>query len=62
SVVVHSLDHAVAVAADKGMSASGVDKLREVVGRRVSAFRRAMRGDPLTCVEPLKVRFKPGAR
>ncbi|CAM9934087.1 unnamed protein product, partial [Sphacelaria rigidula] len=57
-----ALDHAVQAAADKGMSASGVDKLREVVGRRVNAFRRALRGDPPARVEPLKVRFKPGAR
>ena len=57
-----ALDRAVQAAADNGMSETGVSKLREVVGRHENAFRRALRGDPPARVEPLRVRFKPGAR
>ncbi|CAN0398823.1 unnamed protein product, partial [Scytosiphon promiscuus] len=45
----------------EGLSVSGAGRLREILGRRVNAFRRALRGDPPARVEPMHVQLKPGA-
>ncbi|CAM9536088.1 unnamed protein product, partial [Hapterophycus canaliculatus] len=37
------------------------ERLRGIVGRRFSGFRRALRGDPPARVEPMRVQLKPGA-
>ncbi|CAN0429927.1 unnamed protein product, partial [Scytosiphon promiscuus] len=36
-------------------------RLRDILGRRVNAFRRALRGDPPASVEPMRVQLKPQA-
>ncbi|CAM9682343.1 unnamed protein product, partial [Sphacelaria rigidula] len=55
------LEEAVQVAARNDMSESSVSQLRELVRSSANAFRRALGGDPPARVEPLKVKFKPGA-
>lgn len=58
-----ALDNAVNASADAGLEEQHMQCLRQVVGRRWSAFRRGLRmGDPLARVEPLRVTLKPGAR
>ena len=58
-----ALERAVEASAAIGLDDSSVDCLREIIGRRWNAFRRALRpGDPPARVEPLKVTLKPGAR
>ena len=38
-----------------GLSAYGACRLRDILSRRVDAFRRALRGDPPARVEPMRV-------
>ena len=44
-----------------GLSISKAERLRDILHRRVNAFRRALRGDPPARVEPMRVQLKPGA-
>ncbi|CAM9423666.1 unnamed protein product, partial [Sphacelaria rigidula] len=46
-------------AEQKGLSADGACRLRDILARRVDTFRRALRGDPPGCVEPMRVYLKP---
>ena len=45
-----------------GLSAYGACRLRDILSRRVDAFRRALRGDPPARVEPMRVHLKPQAQ
>ncbi|CAN0174500.1 unnamed protein product, partial [Scytosiphon promiscuus] len=45
-----------------GLSADGACRLRDLLGRRVNASRRALRGNPPARVEPMKVQLKPQAK
>ena len=57
-----ALAKAVETAAARGLSAGGEARLREILDRHWHAFRRGLRGDPSTRVEPLTVTFKPEAK
>ncbi|CAN0360871.1 unnamed protein product, partial [Scytosiphon promiscuus] len=49
-----ALEDSVEEAVQNGLSADGAGRLRDILGRRVNAFRRALRGDPPASVEPMK--------
>ena len=58
-----ALEEAVLASAAAGLDESRVKRLRNVIGRRWSAFRRGLlRGDPPARVEPLRATLKPSAR
>ncbi|CAM9653340.1 unnamed protein product, partial [Scytosiphon promiscuus] len=42
-----------------GLSADGACRLRDIVGRRMNALWRALRGDSPARVEPMSVELKP---
>ena len=54
-----ALEDSVQQAEQSGLSADGTCRLRDILARRVGAFRRAFRGDPPARVEPMKVQLKP---
>ena len=45
-----------------GLSADSACRSRDILSRRVDAFRRALRGDPPARVEPMRVHLKPQAQ
>ncbi|CAN0485958.1 unnamed protein product, partial [Hapterophycus canaliculatus] len=49
-------------AVQNGLSTDGAYRLRDILGRRVNAFRRASRSDPPARVEPMRVQLKPQAK
>ena len=53
------LEDSVQKAEQSGLSADGACRLRDILSRRVDAFRRVLRGDPPACVEPMRVHLKP---
>ncbi|CAM9506995.1 unnamed protein product, partial [Sphacelaria rigidula] len=55
-----ALEESVTDAMAKGLSVSNAERLRGILHRRVIAFRRVLRGDPLARVEPMCVQLKPG--
>ncbi|CAN0423932.1 unnamed protein product, partial [Scytosiphon promiscuus] len=57
-----ALEDSVEEAVQNGLSADGAGRLRDILGRRVNAIRRALRGDPPASVEPMKVHLKPQAQ
>ncbi|CAN0182786.1 unnamed protein product [Scytosiphon promiscuus] len=57
-----ALEDSVEEAVQNGLSADGAGRLRDILGRRVNAFRRALRGDPPASVEPMRVQLKPQAQ
>ncbi|CAN0493282.1 unnamed protein product, partial [Scytosiphon promiscuus] len=57
-----ALEDSVKEAVQNGLSADGAGRLRDILGRRVNAFRRALRGDPPASVEPMRVQLKPQAQ
>ncbi|CAN0266889.1 unnamed protein product, partial [Ectocarpus sp. 4 AP-2014] len=57
-----ALEDSVQQAEQSGLSADGTCRLRDILARRVGAFRRALRGDPPARVGPMRVQLKPGAR
>ena len=57
-----ALEDSVQQAEESGLSADGACRLRDVLSRRVDAFRRALRGDPPERVEPMRVHLKPQAQ
>ncbi|CAN0493582.1 unnamed protein product, partial [Hapterophycus canaliculatus] len=54
-----ALENSVEEAVQNGLSTDGACCLRDILGRRVNAFRRALRGDPPARVEPMRVQWKP---
>ena len=56
-----ALEDIVQQAEQSGPSADGARPLRDILSRRVDAFRRALRGDPPARVEPMRVHLKPQA-
>ena len=50
-----ALEDSVQQAERSGLSADGAFRLRDILSRRVDAFRRALRGDPPARVEPMRV-------
>ena len=50
-----ALEDSVEQAEQSGLSADGACRLRDVLSRRVDAFRRALRVDPPARVEPMRV-------
>ena len=57
-----ALEDSVHQAEQSGLSADGACPLRDILSRRVDAFRRALRGDPPARVEPVRVQLKPQAQ
>ena len=59
-----ALEDSVQQAEQSGLSADDTCRLRDILSRRVDAFRRALRGDlpARVCVEPMRVHFKPQAQ
>ena len=57
-----ALEDSVQQAEQSGLSADGACRLRDILSRRVDAFRRALRGDPPARVEPMRVHLKPQAQ
>ncbi|CAN0420185.1 unnamed protein product, partial [Scytosiphon promiscuus] len=57
-----ALEDSVEEAVQNGLSADGAGRLRDILGRRVNAFRQALRGDPPARVEPLREQPKPQAQ
>ena len=57
-----ALEDSVQQAKQSGLSADGARRLRDILSRRVDAFRRALRGDPPARVEPMRVQLKPQAQ
>ena len=57
-----ALEDSVQQAEQSGLSADGACRLRDILSRRVDAFRRALRGDPPAHVEPMRVHLKPQAQ
>ena len=57
-----ALEDSVEQAEQSGLSADGACRLRDVLSRRVDAFRRALRVDPPARVEPMRVQLKPQAQ
>ena len=57
-----ALEDSVQQAEQSGLSADGACRLRDILSRRVDAFRRALRGDPPARVEPMRVHLKPHAQ
>ena len=55
------LEDSVQQAEQSGLSADGACRLRDILPRRVGAFRRALRGDPPARVEPMRVHLNPQA-
>ena len=52
-----ALEDSVQQAEQSGLSADGACRLRDILSRRVDAFRHALRGDPPARVEPMKVQL-----
>ena len=50
-----ALEDCVPQAEQSGLSTDGACRLRDILSRRVDAFRRALRGDPPARVEPMRV-------
>ena len=59
-----ALEDSVQQTEQSGLSADGACRLRDILSRRVDAFRRALRGDlpARVCVEPMRVHLKPQAQ
>ena len=60
-----ALDYNVQQAEQSGLSADGACgacRLRDILSRRVDAFRRALRGDPPARVEPMRAHLKAQAQ
>ena len=57
-----ALEDSVQQVEQSGLGADGACRLRDVLSRRVDAFRRALRGDPPARVEPMRVDLKPQAQ
>ena len=57
-----ALEDSVHQAEQSGLSADGACRLRDILSRRVDAFRRAFRGDPPARVDPMRVQVKPQAQ
>ena len=57
-----ALEDSVQQAEQSGLSADGACRLRDILSRRVDAFRRALRGDPSARVEPMRVHLEPQAQ
>ena len=57
-----ALEDSVQQAEQSALSADGAGRLRNILPRRVDAFRRALRGDPPARVEPMRVHRKPQAQ
>ena len=57
-----ALEDSLQQAEQSGLSADGACRLRDILSRRVDAFRRALRGDPPARVEPMKIHLKPQAQ
>ncbi|CAN0193327.1 unnamed protein product, partial [Scytosiphon promiscuus] len=57
-----ALEDSVEEAVHDGLSADGSGRLRDILGCRVNAFRRALRGDPPARGEPMRVQLKPQAQ
>ena len=53
-----ALEDSIQQAEQSGLSADGACRLRDILSRRVDAFRRALRGDPPARVEPMRVQLK----
>ena len=53
-----ALAKTVETAAANGLSAGGKARLREILNRHWNSFRRGLRGDPRTRIEPLAMTFK----
>ena len=56
-----ALEESVTDAVAQGLSVSKTKRLRGILSRRFNAFRRGLRCDPLTRVEPMRIQLKPGA-
>ncbi|MEP0580138.1 MAG: reverse transcriptase domain-containing protein [Marinobacter sp.] len=57
-----ALEDSVQQAEQSGLSVGGATRLREILARRVGAFRRALCGDPPAQVEPMRVQLKQQAK
>ena len=57
-----ALEDSVQQAEKSGLSADGACRLRDILSRRVDAFRRALRGDPPAHMEPMRIHLKPQAQ
>lgn len=57
-----ALEDSVQQAEQSGLSVDGAIRLRDILARRVGAFRRALCGDPPAQVEPMRVQLKPQAK
>ena len=57
-----ALEDGVQQAEQIGLSADGACRLRNILSRRVDAFRRELRGNPPARVEPMMVHLKPQAQ
>ena len=57
-----ALEDCVPQAEQSGLSTDGACRLRDILSRRVDAFRRALRGDPPARVESMRVHLKPQAQ
>ena len=57
-----ALEDSVQQAEQSGLSADGACRLRDILSRRVDAFRRALRGDPPARMEPMRVQLNPQAQ
>ena len=54
-----ALEESVTDAVAQGLSVMEAERLRGILSRRFNAIRRALRGDPLARVEPMRVHLKP---
>ena len=57
-----ALEDSIRQAEHSGVSVDGACRLRDILSRRVDAFRRALQGDPPARVEPVRVHLKPQAQ
>ncbi|CAN0492248.1 unnamed protein product, partial [Hapterophycus canaliculatus] len=57
-----ALDDSVEKAVQNGLSTDGACRLRDILGRRVNDFQRALHGDPPARMEPMRVQLKPHAK
>ena len=57
-----ALEDSVQQAEQSGLSADGACRLRDILSRRIDAFRRALRGDPPARVEPMRVQVEQHAQ
>ena len=61
-VRARALEDSIQQAEQIGLSADGACRLRDILSRRVDAFRRTLRGYPPARVERMRVHLKPQAQ